>query len=1240
MMSTLKRSLPENVEKSQRKKFRKTLKPKPKKVFTGRLLREKLTAKGIHLAIRMIKEGKIKFGNRGDKDPRSPKQHKCDTLKALENCLAMGQLELEVPYYQSRYRNGTLYTLYGRESTRGLASQTMPRILRAILVGQRHYDADMVNAHFAILACWAINNVPGESFKFLMRYVTKRKEMLQEIIKLHSTADYKVTRDDAKDLFITVLYRKFTEGFYDAWLLRKVNKHTGEVERPALKEDPNFRQWANTFAKEIDFLRNKILEENPKFCERYKSDDHKGTFFNRVMTDKEHEHILVIMELLKEQGWDVNAIIHDGCHVVKQGDKKVDTQAINQKLKERWPCGLIQVKIKAFDKPEIPDEWIAEAEEKARSFTERSHFLIAKGFETKIRKQIEAHWRKEDSHATVEPPTLEKNHRLTYKINTQKGTVHSYYFIYSGRLVYAAKRNQCGFPPKSELIAPEFPKWDPEDFGSAHTDAAAIIEKTRVEIDGDTIQCYGTYLPAIRLGEHTYWDHKSGILWLKPGTYAIIAAMGRGKSYTMTQAIKNAVDAGDLAIYPTYRRSLANGLTAELRRNDVKNVVHYRDAEAKVPQFGAFTVQLESIENKVRSAKPSIIVSDEVQGLSAQFASNKTMKGGESYNAWRVLKNKYGHARYKFFMDADLDFYTPRSEKYIKHMCGKYTRIIHTGKPKQRIYIDCKDEGSLVSQLIKALLRGLKVFLVSNTAAFLEKLWPQLPKSCIARAFYGDKRLEPHMDINKIAADLDLLAISAGSIGSGVSIELKHMKALSETARGFDVCFAYGLGHDKTAPVRDWYQALSRVREVGRGLYFFSIADSNHSDINTKGLRQQRNLLFKDRRQDALQAMAHNADVQSKQLALASNVLQHQTQDAVMAGLDEDMNQQKMIELFVAKGLIPSEAFVSNLCQVEQERQNSTYHFRELFMQRAIHDGHKFYTLDPSKLPVYEKKNGCIKNPITEIIQAPGEPILSNGDWNAAEAVKIKSFACHYFPKIDSEFITWPAATSVESDSTPGDIHNICKATLNDIIAQVGTRLASDFLSGLAKCADNKNIPDIDHIVKFKSLRKRFQTLEQLEQWHQHDIRHRRVHGSATHSLNEIHICFLKALRDFWKITPDTPHCFEPDEDDAKQRIARAKELVPGLKSFGQGSEFQKVANALKKHFENNGVMTGLVTCRKRPPGKENKQQRWSVVDSHLIEYADLMDIKLDDAMLARRTNHLDCLRKVNLPDIEICEEN
>ena len=852
------------------------------------------------------------------------------------------------------------------------------------------------------------------------------------------------------------------------------------------------------------------------------------------------------------------------------------------------------------------------------------HLLIAKDFETTTRKKIEAHWLKVDPNATVEPFT-ETNHRLTYRVNTNKGAVHSFYFMSSGRLVFAAKNNQCGFAPKSELVAPKYPEWDVNDFGTVQVTPVGK-EKTSVKFDGDTIRCYGTFLPNFQLGDRTHWDAETNILWLAPGTYVVIASMGRGKSFTMTQAIRKGVEAGALGLYPTYRRSLANGLTAELRRNGVKNVVHYRDDQAKIPQAGGvYTCQLESIPNKVRQAKPTVIVSDEVQGLTAQFASTKTMRGGESYDAWRVLKNKYRRSRHNIFMDADFDDWSPRSKHFVKHMCGNYTRIVHAGKPKQRTFIDCKDEGSLRQHLVRALLGGLKVILVSNTASFLERTWPFLPKDCKARAFYGDKRLEPHMDINEIAADLDLLAISAGSIGSGVSIEIKHMQNFLESARGFDVCFAYGMAHDMAAPARDWYQALSRVREVLRGLFFFHIKDAKFSEMNPKGLRQQRHKLFDDRRQAAVRAanaMAHKADIQSKLLAHAGQVLEDRPLEAANAGITEDTDQQTMLELFVARGLIPSPEFVANLCRVEREREQSTWHFRELFIERALNDGHTFFTLSDTKDESDYSAKGGRRNHMKEIVEAPSEPVQANADWNASEAVKIKSYACHFFPKINKELITWPPANSAAHVDTPSAI---CSSIVHDLIEDVANYIVTSKF--FMRLVGGNAIPNVDDIVRFKSLRKRFQSLQQLVEWHTFDLSNRRLHGSTSSSSTESHIRFLKALRDVWKITPDTPYCFEPSEDDAKQRIAVAEQLVPGLKKSGHGSDFQKIAQGLMKHFENIGVMTGLVKTRCRPPGKKNKEQRWAVDDSVLLEYADLMDIELKEEDLARRTHRWDFLR-------------
>ena len=221
-----------------------------------------------------------------------------------------------------------------------------------------------------------------------------------------------------------------------------------------------------------------------------------------------------------------------------------------------------------------------------------------------------------------------------------------------------------------------------------------------------------------------------------------------------------------------------------------------------------------------------------------------------------------------------------------------------------------------------------------------------------------------------------------------------------------------------------------------------------------------------------------------------------------------------------------------------------------------------------------------------EIVEAPSEPVQANADWNASEAVKIKSYACQFFPKIDRELITWPPANSAAHVDTPSAI---CSSIVHDLIEDVANYIVTSKF--FMRLVGGNAIPNVDDIVRFKSLRKRFQSLQQLVEWHTFDLSNRRLHGSTSSSSTESHIRFLKALRDVWKITSDTPYCFEPSEDDAKQRIAVAEQLVPGLKKSGHGSDFQKIAQGLMKHFENIGVMTGLVKTRCRPPGKTRKGQ-------------------------------------------------
>ena len=849
-------------------------------------------------------------------------------------------------------------------------------------------------------------------------------------------------------------------------------------------------------------------------------------------------------------------------------------------------------------------------------------------FKAFIWKEVKAYWAWKDPMAAVGQLT-DNNNCLTCEVQTTEGgVVHSYYSTKDSSLVLAAsdrliiEPNSFTKRDANNTIRPNtsIPKWDPNDWGTDQDTHTGDEEETSVRFDEDnnTIHVFGKFLPEINLDENckeTYWNGQS--LTLAPGTYVIIASMGRGKSFTMAQAIKKFLEKNkhSLVLYPTNRRSLAAALTTELRKKGVPYVSHYED-KAGIPNFGAYIVQLESVAKIAQDAQPAVIVADEIQGTTAQFASEKTFKDGKSNETHSLLQKLHKGANFNIFMDADFEHYTNRSEQYVNNLSGnKATKIIHEGKPKQRTFIDCKNETTLTKHLIKALKEGLKVILVSNTASFIERTMETTKKhlpGTKSHAFYGTKRLKKNMDINKIAADVDLLAISAGSIGSGVSIEIEHMQREKESARGFDVCFAYGMANDETAPVRDFYQALSRVREVLRGLYFFCVKDAKSSKMNPKAKQQERQLMYCNREkvsiETAIQMMARDTRIQIMLMEHASDLINQEPEQLESFGITEYQSPERIMELFVCKGLLPTKKCLENVYYTEEERKQSTDHFMQILLDRLTNDGHRLYTLSDTKDEsdcIAKKKNSDI---IKEIVEAHAEPVQANSDWDADMPNQIKSWIVRLFPKINRELITCS-----EGDAT------------------------YDVTTKFVKCLGmgGTTPPRVDDIVKHhRSLKLRFLSMEQLENNLRYHITMKKLNGCLVHISTECHILFFQALQKVWKITPENPHCIEPEEHEAQQRIQAAKQLVPTLQKFGNGTEFNKYLQGLMNHFEAKGVLTGLV--KKRIMQGKRKIQRWEVKYYHLLELADLMGIELKDAHLlkdedlAQRTNDWDSLRNTS----------
>jgi len=398
------------------------------------------------------------------------------------------------------------------------------------------------------------------------------------------------------------------------------------------------------------------------------------------------------------------------------------------------------------------------------------------------------------AHWGVEAVTAKKKgNKIIYKHEEKLATYNSA----SGRLVYKSY---------GIFIEPVYHIWD-DKWGQSVKENDVFVPPT-VTFDGDrTYTCSGTRLPEIQFGDS--WNTENGVLTIPFGsTVAIQACMGKGKTYTTMRAVKQAVEQtveqaveaearavkqavgqaveaaaqGKRVLYLTYRRSLATQLFKDVCDVDITKVLHYQDGfkgrgsfdYPMVAECNVMVCQLESI-SKASKGNWDIVMTDEAQGLSSQFNSD-TFQGKRcsAWDTWKIVKDIMKRTPTALFMDADLENWTNRAQEFIKTMRGSFVHVVHRGKPKQRKYIDCGSKEALLGKILEALKDGLKVAVVSNTKKFVDAA-VHVGKDFKTEAFHGEQPLTPDMNINELASRCDMMAISSGAIGSGVSIENKLM---------------------------------------------------------------------------------------------------------------------------------------------------------------------------------------------------------------------------------------------------------------------------------------------------------------------------------------------------------------------------------------------------------------------------------------------------------------------------------
>ena len=1082
-------------------------------------------------------------------------------------------------------------------------------VVRGAIVGADYVDIDANVCHHAILnqICKALEiDAPALNY-----YVNNSADCRAKVQSMIRGKDAKAAYKLAKKCFIVAMYGG-DPVFHVGKNQTLPTCCTGLVnEIPCISK--KLQELNPAMARDI----RKVFDDNNKFKEK-KSKNFNGTFLSYYCMEWERRMLEVVYTMMANEGIIDEAkpncvLCYDGIMVLNENIKMPIpellakcTTAVEKSL------GL---RLEFSQKP--LDRSLLDTLNKMQP----KELLIRN--EHQVRKAVMEYWKVDK----IKKMTI-KGTTLTYTAGSNKV---SYYQQDSGRLHHWPTNDKTTIEPLS-------PKWDVDDWGKV-----LVREKNdapiKVLIRGDKILCEGARLPEMQFtANKTYFE--DGILYIKIGSTAVIqACMGLGKTYNTIRAVDKIVKAGKRVVYVTYRQSLASQLFTDLCNIGIKNVLHYKKGmflgdgkyqdfkQSMVSKCSVMVVQAESIA-KAYSANWDVIMTDEVQGLSAQFESEATFKITKPFQAWNMLKDMYQRTPTAMFMDADFEEWTERGKEFVNTMRGPYTHIVHTAKPQKRQFIDCGKQEDLLKKIIAALEAGLKVFVVSNTRTFIkDKLIPNIPSGYTATSFYGGKPLKESMNINSIASKVDLLAISSGSIGSGVSIEDALMYPRNQDgspplwSRPFDVCFAFGMAYKHTSCLREWYQGLSRVRNIARGLYFYSIEFNGYSEyVNTAteigAIHAQRELLFKNRQnRAAAEADAQAAlDAQMRrdfhaQKLVSNYALQLCIDEPAKVSALGAAGSVEMMNLFLSRGLIPDLKFVNNIVLAQEEHQESVRYFRSLLMQRILKDGHEHFVLDVKKESERSLKSA---NPLGELLKAVPVEVPENEDdysnWNVTEVVKKKSH-------IVKRFNLDPTRTQQRWTGPPLTVERVTENEMYNAPLVL-------FFGDKIKWTD---------IRKYNSCRYRWQTLDTLEK----EYKTNKISGTQHYSPLEVHIKFNKAMgtvfKDFIALDNGEKGFFEPaDEQELATRMQAIDELIPGLPGKRTWNARSK---AMVGWFEEKGVQTCLSRNskdRKNHPVTKKKAQVWILNPAENLEYTYMMGYSLTAEQVKQRNHRWDNLRLPN----------
>ena len=208
-------------------------------------------------------------------------------------------VKLKTNMIHTKYNFSKNLETYGRLFPQNPSIAALPREIRNSLSYQQYYDIDMKNCHPQLLSQYCAKN--GIRCNILDSYVNNRDEIISKICD-----DNSVCKEGAKYEILTIM-----NGGSGKWNISKI---------PGT--------FLYDFKKEIQSIHEHVCRLNPdefKKVQRRKEFNKEGTMMNIILCKLEHRILMNSVLFMRQEGYNVDALVFDGFMVRKNKELTQDT---------------------------------------------------------------------------------------------------------------------------------------------------------------------------------------------------------------------------------------------------------------------------------------------------------------------------------------------------------------------------------------------------------------------------------------------------------------------------------------------------------------------------------------------------------------------------------------------------------------------------------------------------------------------------------------------------------------------------------------------------------------------------------------------------------------------------------------------------------------------------------------------------------------------------------------------------